>query len=419
MRWDRLRRLSASAGVVVAVVGSLVGGYPAARAATARLSISIVGNHFVDGSGHTIRLVGVDRPSAESGCIYGPGYDDGHLDGADVAAIASWGANAVRIPLNEDCWLGINGQPDGGAGAKPPLTKAGYHDAIINYVADLNRRGIYAILDLHWSAPGLQVSRGGQPMPDQDHAPQFWTSVASTFKKNPAVVFDLYNEPYDPTDPRSGSDQTALDKVSWHCWQDGTQAGPISGIPCFTTAYDRYHRKTTPYQVSGMQTLLDAVRSTGARQPVLIAGLDWANDLGDDDSGRTWLTYVPSDPLHQEAASFHNYMGQACARTSCWDTAVVGVAKHVPVVTGEFGENNFDERNCRVKTPSTFDERYMDWADAHGISYLAWGWNVMSKQERDAAGCRAFYLIDNYRTYTPAQPNGVAVRNHLRGLRRR
>lgn len=79
---------------------------------------------------------------------------------------------------------------------------------------------IYGILDLHWTAPGSQVAFEQQPMPDQDHSPAFWSSVASTFKSKPAVVFDLFNEPYDPTDPRSGDDQNPNDKISWN-WRFG------------------------------------------------------------------------------------------------------------------------------------------------------------------------------------------------------
>ena len=33
-------------------------------------------------------------------------------------------------------------------------------------------------------------------MPDAAQAIPFWTSVASTFKGNDAVIFDLFNEPY-------------------------------------------------------------------------------------------------------------------------------------------------------------------------------------------------------------------------------
>ena len=388
----RRRSLAAFAAILCAISISLLGGLPA-KAAKTHLSISIVGNHFVDGSGHTIRLLGVNHTSAEYGCVDGFGYDDGHFDNADAAAIASWGANAVRIPLNEDCWLGINGQPNSNEGADPPLTKAGYQQEIENYVADLNAHGIYAILDLHWTAPGTQVALEQQPMPDQDHSPAFWSSVASTFKNNRAVVFDLFNEPYDPTDPKSGDDQNASDKVSWNCWETGTENGPNGGANCSTAAYNENNTKTTTYRVAGLQTLLNAIRSAGAKQPVLSGGLDFANDLGDRDHGREWIDHAPNDPLNQEAASFHNYMGKQCDNAACWKHTIAPIAAHVPVVTGEFDEDNFDERKCG-KSPSKFDAHYMNWADSAGVSYLAWGWIVESQKERDADRCSAFYLIE-------------------------
>jgi hypothetical protein len=164
-----------------------------------------------------------------------------------------------------------------------------------------------------------------------------------------------------------------------------------------------------------MQTLLNAVRSAGAKQPVMTGGLDNANDLGDTDHGEDWMDHHPDDPLHQEAASFHNYMGEPCDTASCWKGVIAPVARHVPVVTGEFDEDNFDEPKCPHKT-STFDARYMNWADGAGVSYLAWGWIVESRAEKNADGCSAFVLIDNYTKYTPAQPNGVAVHDHLRAL---
>ena len=109
-------------------------------------------------------------------------------------------------------------------------------------------------------------------------------------------------------------------------------------------------------------------------------------------------------------------MGKTCDNKTCWNNAIAPVAKHVPVVTGEFDEDNFDEAKCNHKTPTKFDAHYMNWADSVGVSYLAWGWIVETKSEQDSDGCSAFVLIDNYSKYTPAKPNGVALHSHLRAL---
>jgi hypothetical protein len=383
-------------------------------AATVPLSISISGNHFVNGAGQTIRLLGVDHASSEYACAEGWGYNDGHQNDADAAAVAAWHADAVRIPLNEDCWLGANSQPNSSeTGGGTTLTQAGYQQAIVSYVNALNAHGIYAILDLHWTAPGSQVALEQQPMPDADHSPDFWQSVAATFKNNPAVVFDVFNEPYDPTDPRSGDDRNASDAVTWGCWATGTKPDPIGGgappIPCDTQAYDENGNATSRYQIAGMQSLVAAIRSAGATQPIMVGGLNYSNDLSQ------WAANAPNDPLNQEAASFHNYMGQACSDVTCWNSTVAPVAAAVPVVTGEFDEDDYQNSTCANHSASTFDSDYMTWADQHGVSYLAWGWEVLTADEISSQGCSAYFLTSDP-SGTPAAPNGTSLHDHLAAL---
>jgi hypothetical protein len=373
--------------VVAALVPAIVA-VPAAGAAP--LSIRIEGNHFVNGEGQTIRLLGVNRPSLEYACVDGYGYDDGHMDDADAVAVAGWNANAVRVPLNEDCWLGINGRPNSSGGASPPLTMSGYRQEVENYVADLNAHGLYAILDLHWTAPGVKVANGQQPMPDE-HSKAFWESVAETFKSNPGVVFDLFNEPFSPTDTRSGDDPDPAHEVSWSCWENGGCTPPIYELTATRTG--------NTYTAVGMQALVTAIRTKGATQPVLIGGLNYANDL------TGWLANAPVDPLGQEAASFHDYQGTGkCDTVACWNSQIAPVAAAVPVVTGEFAQET-----C---TASSFDQEYMEWADAHGIGYLGWAWTVLNPQEIAEEECSAYLLVGDW-SGTPTAPNGTVLRNHL------
>jgi endoglucanase len=284
-----------------------------------RLSIQVIDNQLADGNGDPIRLHGVNRSGAEYACIQSLGLIPGPTDKRAIAAMTSWRINAVRIPLNEDCWLGINGAPARYSGAR-------YRAAIRAYVARLHRAHLYAILDLHWNAPGSALAGGQQPMPDLDHASAFWFSVARAFKRDPAVLFDLYNEPHD---------------VSWECWRDGCV------LPEGWTA-------------AGMQTLVDAVRSTGARQPIIATGLDHGNDLS------SWLRYRPHDPANQLVAGLHAYDSLRCATSACWDDEVKPVARKVPVVTAELGAGGCSH---------AFIDRLMQWADSAGVSYLGWSWN--------------------------------------------
>ena len=247
------------------------------------------------------------------------------MDDADAAAIASWHATAVRVPLNEDCWLGINGQPNSSPNPPAPLTMAGYRQAVQDYVTALNNAGLYVILDLHWSAPSVYVADGQRPMPDS-HSVDFWASVASTFKTNPAVVFDAFNEPYSPD---AVNDPGALGQLE--LLEDRQPRLLPARRPMPATA----GQQRAPLHPVGMQSLVDAIRATGAPQPILLGGLSYSNDLSQ------WLANEPSDPDHQLAASYHNYEGQQCSTQACWDSTIAPVAAQVPVVTGEFDEDNF------------------------------------------------------------------------------
>jgi endoglucanase len=315
------------------------------------LAVKVVGNELENGSGQPMRLVGVDRSGTEYACAQGWGIFDGPSDASSVSAIRSWHGDAVRVPLNEDCWLGING-------VNPSYSGANYQSAIEGYVQTLNAAGMVAILDLHWNAPGSTLATGQQVMADADHSPAMWSSVASAFKGNPAVVFDLYNEPHD---------------ISWSCWLNG----------CTTSA---------GWQAAGMQQLLDAVRNAGATQPVMAGGLNWSGDLS------SWLANEPNDPLHQLVASAHIYNFSACNTQSCWNQTIAPVAAKVPVVTGEIGEND-----CA----SSFIDSYMSWADSVGVSYLGWTWDTWNCSSGPA-------LITSY-SGTPTN-FGAGLQSHLATL---
>jgi endoglucanase len=331
------------------------------------LEVRVRGDHLVNAHGKVIRLLGVNRSGAEYACIQGWGFFDGPTGRQSIRAMKRWHVNAVRVPLNEDCWLGING-------VKAELGGDAYRQAIRGFVHRLNRAGLYVILDLHVAAPASERSVGIIPMPDADHAPDFWRSVASTFAANHSLLFDLYNEPHD---------------VDWGCWQNG----------CQMDAGGQGSQRHPAYRAVGMQDLVDAVRSTGARQPLMAGGVSYSLDLSE------WLSHRPVDPDHQLAASEHNYGGLAPCGPPCMQ-AIAGVARVDPVVIGELGETD-----CR----HGYIDGFMPWADRHGISYLGWTWDAIAPGSWTCAGGPS--LIEDYEG-TPS-PFGIGFRNHLRKLARR
>jgi endoglucanase len=323
-------------------------------------TLHVEGKRLIGAGGQTVVLHGVNRSGTEAACVNGWGIFDGPNDAASVAAIASWHANAVRIPLNEDCWLGIND-------VLPEFSGAAYRDAVASYVRLVTDSGLYAILDLHWSAPGLTLAKGQAPMPDADHSIAFWSDVAATFADDDAVIFDLYNEPW-PDDQR---DSTA----AWRCWRDG---GVCPGVT---------------YQAVGMQALVDAVRATGASNVIALSGVSYGNTL------TQWLAYAPHDPLGNLIASWHVYDFNVCSATSCYGTTAASVAAQVPIVASEIGTSSCD---------AAFLGTLMDWLDAHKDGYLAWTWNTWG------ADCALISLVSDYQGTPTAY--GAIYQAHLASL---
>src|SRR3954471_14967473 len=336
----------------------------------------VAGNRLVDAAtNQTFIPRGVNWPSFEYACFYGYAYSDSsesgsvNPDAAGAAVIAGWHVNTVRVPLNQDCWLGEDGSPAFG-------TVAGYRQAVVTWVQTLHEAGLAVILDLHWSGPAGIHADGQRAMPD-DRSDDFWTSVAATFKDDASTMFDLFNEPY--------SRSPAID-LTWACWRSGGCSAP--GVA------DTMPLDATSFTAIGMEQLVAAVRGAGAGQPILLGGRDYANDLGE------WLQNRPNDG--QLVASFHNYNEQVCHTAACWDATIAPIAAQVPVVTGEFGENDCADGHLNS---------YMDWADRHGVGYLGWGWWVLKNDAR----CQTFALLADP-SGTPRAPNGTALKAHLDAL---
>jgi hypothetical protein len=309
-----------------------------AKSAAPRLHVS--GNQILDTAGHPVVLRGANRSGGEFACVQNTGIWNGPMDQPSVTAMKEWGINAVRVPLNEACWNGESYVPASAGGST-------YQAAVRSYVNLLNNNGIVAILDLHCTDGGYNGTASAcasaqatcqKPMPDTAQSVPFWTSVATAFKGNDAVVFDLFNEPY--PDIATGSETQG-----WQCWRDG-------GSAC---------APGLSYPVAGMQTLVNTVRATGADNVIMLGGLTWSNDM------TQWLSHKPADPAGNLVAAWHSYNFNACSTQSCWAAQIAPVAASVPVLAGEIGEN---ECSTAYITP------LMNWLDAQHIGYLPWTWNA-------------------------------------------
>jgi endoglucanase len=351
--------------------------------ASAPMGLRVLGTRIEDASGNAVVLRGVNRSGSEYMCLRAEGFFDGPGFGpgaeASVRAMAAWNVNAVRIPLNESCWLAINGAP-------PAYSGEAYRRAIADYVALLQRYGMVPILDLHWAAPGSLPAVRLQPMPNADHSPEFWASVAETFLDNTGVVFELFNEPY----PDFNRDTAE----AWQCWRDGCEA-TRSGM-------QEGDGEPPTFAAAGMQALVDAVRGTGSRHVLLLGGVQYSNAL----SG--WLEYKPEDPLDGLAAAWHVYNFNACNNSGCWDADPARVAANFPVVATEVGQND-----CQGES---FLKPLLGFLDTQGAGYLAWSWNAYGRcapEMRPAQQGQPWSLVTDYACPVPNSDYALTFYDHL------
>jgi hypothetical protein len=316
---------------------------------------------IVDASGSVVVLHGVNESGSENYCftwgppaiVLSPAGGPSPLTQASLTAMKLWGINTVRIPLNEDCWLGINGVDSsvGGANYQSPIADA------VNLITKTN--SMYVILDLHVSAPGTTEARNQGTMPDVDHSVTFWQQVAADYKDNGSVIFDLFNE------PNLGS--AATQAQQYQCWKNGSTSASSGDCTMITFA------------VAGMQTLLTAVRQAGATNLVLLGGTGDAGFLD------LWPQYVPTDTLSPPnlAASWHVYDDQGGCTSNPAQTlstlcpanlpglgAEAVMAAGYPIVVGETGYYS-----CSGSVGQAWWPVFLSWADAQGIGTVAWAWS--------------------------------------------
>jgi hypothetical protein len=287
--------------------------------------------------------------------------------------------NTVRLPLNEASWLNYTCYDPGAGtagdfysaakgGGYTPDPKGDYQTMVKQAVADATASGLYVILDLHWASPnnpaGQPLCPIGQPgYADADHALLFWKQVADAFKDNPAVMFELFNEPYGSNvygnwisgrNWISGDDRPGPDAITL---RDGGPYSPLleqnnaKGNAMLTYSFQ--------WQVAGMQAMLDTIRHEGATNVILSAPIGWAGEI------QTWLATRPTDPLNQLGVAWHVYGYKK------------GTAPPLAVLAAGF--------------PIVITETYglgaiggYDWAASQHIGYLWWGWNDWGGQPLSA-----------------------------------
>ncbi len=318
--------------------------------------VRVEGNRLVDPEGNEVWLQGLNAGGLETL------HHDEQVIKSAVVGVEEWNANAVRLPVKDHFWFG-----------QSPLQKDGgksYREMIDKIVTLCANRGAYLILDLH-----------RYRAPKQEHA-DFWKDAAARYKDHPAVLFDLLNEPHD---------------ISWEVWRNGGFVGTKKGLDESAFLTDEEKKKNQGFESIGMQAMVEAVRSTGAKNVVIAGGLFWCNDLTGIVNGYALEDTTGNGIMY----SWHTYNWH-----TGWDKLLPVAEKH-PILVGELGANvkpmDFIPAEDQ-EDASTWVPDMLGFIQKHRLNWTAWCFHPKA----------APIMISDWK-YTPSPGWGVMAKEALGG----
>jgi endoglucanase len=318
--------------------------------------LSVKGTEIMTDDRRPVTLIGATRSSLEYQCT-----GDGHFRAADFAAMHAWGMNVVRFTLSSEFW------------ANHDATCPSYRKTVQDAVATAEDQGLYVILDLQWNAPfDLRADRahgGAQcPMPDAHQDVAFWQDLASIFRNDRHVLFDLYGEPHD---------------ISWSTWYyGGTIVNGCHSIIRWGSSLIEYGR----YTAIGMRDLVALVHAIAPANTIIVSGLDWGYDL----------SLVKRYPLATTNLLYDTHpFDYGDKQPEYWNNAFGNLAEHVAVIAGEFG--SYD---CQT----AYNAQAIAYFTAHHMSWLAWAWTPGT--------CIGPTIIANW-AGTPTTPYGDYIHRQM------
>lgn len=293
--------------------------------------LHVVGTKVLDKNGKEVLLRGVNVPSLG----WKPVGE--YVLRSIMVAVDDWKSNVIRLPVRAEFWFGKDdSQKDGGAA---------YRQLVDDAITMAANRGAYTVLDLH-----------SFRAPKQMHA-DFWKEAAAKYKDNPAVLFDLFNESY---------------SISWDVWRNGgmveDKEGTYSG-PDEVAFLNAEEKQVKGFRSVGMQALVDAVRGVGARNIIIVGGLDYSYDL----SGMAKGFLVDEKGGNGMMLSTHIY-----AQKLDYPGKVLVMADKYPIFVGEFGANTEKFKfmpAAAQEDASTWVPKIFGFMQKYKMNYTGWSFH--------------------------------------------
>lgn len=308
--------------------------------------LHVQGNQLIDASGHPLLLRGAHITSAFNYiAAWNRGANPfGALNPGVFSAVRSWGMNVVRIPLS--FWI-------------YQMSPSSYLSKIDTVIQEANSAGLYVVIDNHDDDQAGSPYGSGADVPKPETI-TFWQAIASHYKYNPMILFDIINEPK---------------QADWNTWLHG--GGTVTGST----------GKTAP--VVGMQDVVNAIRAVGAPQIIIAESstlMDGFSGIGNN---------LIQDP--NIVYSMHEYFKASTdnhARTpSGWDATFGNLSATHPVFIGEWAvlPNAQYPTFCNGLTTQQAGQltlSFLQYMQQHLVNWTAWNFNP-------------YHLISDYTNYTP------------------
>lgn len=278
-----------------------------------------------------------------------------HLEESIVEMFDAWNCNVIRLPVQPKYWN--NGSIDDGKN----LTKEAYREKIDAMVKAAQVRGKYVILDCHTYVCPRQETL------------DFWLEICDIYGNNPAVLFNLLNEPHG---------------IDWETWRNGGTQGNEPAI--------------------GHQTLVEAIRDKGAKNILVAGGTNWAYDISGVVNGYALIDQGSNGDTSKTGYGIiydtHVYPGKSTKNRDGWNSVIGPVREQYPVIVGEWGWDSNDSTvtGSSSSTAEIYSLQFLKWMDdgygeytESGSVPLNWtAWNLhMSSTPRMITGWD-FYPTD-------------------------
>lgn len=299
--------------------------------------LHVQGSQLIDNSGRPVMLRGA---MIETSFAYISRWNKGEnpldiLNSNTFNAMRSWNMNALRMNISE--WI-YN------------LNPSDYMSKLDTAVAQANQAGLYVIIDFH------DDTQSGSPHGDSmmhTETLNWWKMIASHFKANAMMLFDLENEPHYP---------------DWQEWAHGNGS-----------------------TIVGFLDVIAAIRSTGAQQTIVIEPGKAGGNNPEDAGWATFDLSLLTDP--NVMPSKHEYQNVISGNPQTWDRSWGPFPGKYPLFYGEWAvlANARIPVHCAGLTSSNADQitnTFLNYLNQRQANWTYWDFEP-------------YRLIQDYTTFTP------------------